>query len=544
MEVYRVWLVLVLCLCMQSISAQMYKWVDENGNVHFSDRPPPSENSSASQSSQSAEVKDTTKEEVRSSQVQQGERISDSFQYPPSILLQTRELLLERKFSLLNQRLAEYDHETSVDVTKEEILITAYRAFDNSDISLSAVLDDWVIATPDDYQPYLARSIYYQARGWSARGGKWASETEKEQFETMNAYFKKASDDLSVVYEKNRRSLVSYYSLIRMMKASSGNNKEVLKVLKSAIKVNPGTYYVRHMAMLSLVPRWGGSYKLMRTVSEEAKQHSDINPRLNHLEGIIYTDAGEVKRADKKYNEANALFDKALEFGEEARVLHARSHNNYRKKNYREALRDINRAIELNHEWGAYYHRRSRILGNMGNYRQALRDIDRALALEPDNKRYVESREWVSKKLKRIGYEQYKQHDPESSIETFTVAIRANPDDASLYYRRGRSLIEQNKFEAAIEDIKKAIELNPDDYEYYLLLDWLLAKQRDWDQIISYWDQYIARNPDYSRAYVERGGAYFHKGDMKTALEDAKRAADMGNVEGKEAYDRIKGRVQ
>lgn len=157
--------------------------------------------------------------------------------------------------------------------------------------------------------------MYNQAKGWYARGSKWASETEQKQFDEMDFYFKKVIHDLDVALKKNKQVLISYYALLSMMRTSA-DNKGILQVLQAALAINPNTYHVRRAAMYSL---------------------------------------------------------------------------------------------------------------------------------------------------------------------------------------------------------------------------WLLAKQRDWNQIIDYWDQHIARNPDDNRAYVERGGAYYHKGDMHSAVNDAKTAADMGNVEGKEA---------
>ena len=88
--------------------------------------------------------------------------------------------------------------------------------------------------------------------------------------------------------------------------------------------------------------------------------------------------------------------------------------------------------------------------------------------------------------------------------------------------------------------MKKAIALDPREFAYYLLMDRVLAKHKDWNRIIAYWDEYIQLNPTHSRAYVERGGAYFHKGDVKSAVRDAKIAADMGNLDGKQIYEKYK----
>jgi tetratricopeptide (TPR) repeat protein len=75
-------------------------------------------------------------------------------------------------------------------------------------------------------------------------------------------------------------------------------------------------------------------------------------------------------------------------------------------------------------------------------------------------------------------------------------------------------------------------------------VDWLLIKRNEYDQIISYWDEYIARHPDDSRAYLERGGTYYHKGDLREAVRNAKIAAGMGNAEAQQAYERFSRRLR
>lgn len=43
----RLWLLLLLLSSVQSVTADVYRWEDENGRVHFGDRPPASETAEA-----------------------------------------------------------------------------------------------------------------------------------------------------------------------------------------------------------------------------------------------------------------------------------------------------------------------------------------------------------------------------------------------------------------------------------------------------------------------------------------------------------------
>lgn len=111
-------------------------------------------------------------------------------------------------------------------------------------------------------------------------------------------------------------------------------------------------------------------------------------------------------------------------------------------------------------------------------------------------------------------------------------------------YWRGQSYCYLKKLDLALADFKKSIELNPRDYDSYISLDWVLCQSRQWDVIIDYWTKYLALEPKDGRAYRERGGTYYHKGDLRAALADAKQAADLGDEEGKRQYERLKNIVK
>ncbi len=112
---------------------------------------------------------------------------------------------------------------------------------------------------------------------------------------------------------------------------------------------------------------------------------------------------------------------------------------------------------------------------------------------------------------------------------------------SSWYEKRARAFIDQKDLNSALTEVKTAIELDPSSISHYLLIDWIIASQsQNWDEIIKYWNQYLNLKPEDGRAYLERGGAYFQKKDIISAVADAKRSADLGNAEGQKMYYRIK----
>jgi len=627
----------------QNAYAEVYKWVDEKGRVHFSGQPP---------LSQHAAVK---REKKPISSIKAGDDVSKP---PPtlfsqtspkpnrhpdtsSIILTLRGLLEKQQFSALNRILHEYQAAYEADISAEENLFTTYNAFDISDAAYQPLFQAWVAATPRSYQPYLARAKYYFRRGWASRGTKWASETDEDRFNEMNAYFSKALKDVEKTLSLNNKSIVPYSMLLRIAntqgrdgckllatpvknegernalirefrsgmrarkdecivllvlesedlekwtvagfnddeafqrESSNGSDDELtmelkkepvdeiritqlvvsrlgrpyeendtLNAMNAALHINPATYHVRAHYMNSLTPRWGGSYKAMQAFAQESLKYASKNPRLRMLEGLIYADAAGAQSLVKKYKDANALYTKALGYGANHQILMERGENNYRRERYEDALADLDRAIDIYQEDGEYYYWRSKTHSMLEQYDKAVGDIELASQLKPDDSSIQKQRQWLVTKLTYIGHELNQRRKSNAAIEKYDATLRLDPDNADVYYWRARAFLNKNQLDPARQDLEKAIVLDTNKFEYYKLIDWVLAQRRDWKQIIAYWDQYIALNPTDDRAYVERGGAYYHMGNMESAVNNAKIAADMGNPQGKEAYEKFRHRVE
>ncbi len=66
---------------------------------------------------------------------------------------------------------------------------------------------------------------------------------------------------------------------------------------------------------------------------------------------------------------------------------------------------------------------------------------------------------------------------------------------------------------------------------------------KKWDAIITHWNQFLELEPNHAKAYLERGDSYYHKGDLKSALLDDRKACDLGEQEACEKYQSLKARV-
>jgi len=537
MDIYKLSLIIFLSISMQNAFAKIYKWVDEEGNVQFSDRAPPSlrENFNFKKN----QTPDVKREQKISKPVLGEKRSINNKPFSENIILSIRMLLDGKKFLELNEALHAHQTVAEKNIYAEDALFTAYNAFEIKSRSYESIFNEWVNTTPDNYQPYLARARFYYRLAWEARGGKWASETKKDKLEIMKTYFSKSAEDIVQALKLYEKSMIAYSLLIGIYN-SIGKGNETELIVNKAIKFNSATFHVRRQYLRALTPRWGGSYEKMKLFVIDSMHYVNSNSKLKLLEGYIYLDLANLQQIIKKYSVAGEYYNKALEFGLNHKILKERGENSYRRENYKDALKDLNRAIQLYTEDADYYYWRSKTYRKLKEYANATTDIERAYELDPYDKYILSQRNWLASKMTYLAYQLSKKQKPTEAIEKYDVALNLDPTNADLHYRKARALIESNKHNQALDEIEQAIQINSDDINYYLLVDYILAKSRSWDKIISHWDNFIERNPNVSRAYVERGGSYYRKGDMKSAVRNAKIAADMGNIEGIEAYEKFK----
>lgn len=455
-----------------------------------------------------------------------------------SIKLNLRALLQEKQFDKLNQVLDDYQIASETNPEAERDLMTAYGAFEINISTHEALLDEWVNTTPDAYQAYIARARYHFRLATLARGTKWGSETTKEQITGMNRFFDRALSDLTKSRELNAKTILPYSTLISIANYQ-GEEDTITSLVRKALDISPTSHAIRARYLTTLLPRWGGSYAEMEVFIDESQTYASENPKLKWLKGLPYIDMANIQTRNGAYSRAEKLYTKALTYGEFHYFLKERGENYVRQEKYQEALQDMSRAIQLYPESREYYYWRSRAYIGLKDLNSVSADLDKLISLQLDGGYLQKEIEWLADTLILDGYNLGKKRQFDSALEYYKLAQTLTPKKASVYHRMARVYIDKNDLNSAHIELIKAIEIEPENFDYCHLMDWLLAKQQDWDQIIKYWDQYIKLVPDNSRAYVERGGAYYRKGDIRSAVSNAKIAADMGNIEGQQAYEKF-----
>lgn len=186
-----------------------------------------------------------------------------------------------------------------------------------------------------------------------------------------------------------------------------------------------------------------------------------------HPKDIRPLDAlGNILRAHERYDEALGYYTRAVELVDQPTernwaLFYSRGVCNERLKNWAEAEKDFNLALELNPE-------ESLILNYLGyswvdqgiNLKQAMAHIRKAVNLKPDDGYYVDS----------LGWAYYRLGNMPEAVRHLERAVELRPDDPVIndhlgdaYWRVGRTLEAKYQWEQALslepdDDTRKSVE--------------------------------------------------------------------------------------
>lgn len=447
-------------------------------------------------------------------------------------------LFESRKFSELSSLFKRYSQLTEQDIRWEFAIHDAFNVFNTSSSEYETLLDEWVQNSRNDWVPLLARAVHYDGLAWRARGGKWAKDTSEAQFRGMAEGFALASQDIRAALRIDPRIFYAYCILMKMNR-STGDQERGKLLVRKALEIAPASYLIRRQHMQLLLPRWGGSYEAMEKFAKDSMSYFGKNKLLNSLEGLIYWDKASVADDEGDHIKAIGLYKRSLSYGETWNTLYDLAWTRMYHREYKAARQIIDHAIAnlpklpdryigLRPDLSDAYKLRLRISVAQRNWEEALRDLDKIETARRQTKEIEEIRKRAGDHLISEGHAQFKK-DPNKAIKLYTLHLRFCPENAEAYCWRGIAYDQTGKSETAEADLRKAISLSPRLFVAYKGLDALLFKKKRLDEIIELWTRFIALEPSNADAYLERGGTYFHKGDIPSALGDAKRACELGN---------------
>jgi Tfp pilus assembly protein PilF len=117
--------------------------------------------------------------------------------------------------------------------------------------------------------------------------------------------------------------------------------------------------------------------------------------------------------------------------------------------NYRQAIEDYDRAIEIKPGYAEAYNNRGAAYNSLGNYGQAIENYNRAIEIKPG---YADS--YYNRGVTYTYLGNYKQ-----AIEDYNRAIEIKPGYADAYNNRGIIYLSQGNNERGCRDAQKACEM-------------------------------------------------------------------------------------
>jgi len=229
-------------------------------------------------------------------------------------------------FSALESQFEDMLQQYKEEMQCEQYLQASYNLFNSTNAISLDDLDLWVKKT-GSYVAFAARGIYKAQQGFKARGDEFdhfiAAPLSKKVAE-MQHWHQDAAKDLMTAVDKNPALMPAYAWMISIAKASSLPFTPK-QILQQAEAIDKRTFFVRYEYILSLQPRWGGSYEEMGRYAAQALKYNYLNPRLWTLQGEADADRADAKFAKGDHKSAIEFYTAALKFGDRTLWLNKRA---------------------------------------------------------------------------------------------------------------------------------------------------------------------------------------------------------------------------
>lgn len=153
------------------------------------------------------------------------------------------------------------------------------------------------------------------------------------------------------------------------------------------------------------------------------------------------------------------------------------------------------------------------------NFRQAIGEFSRAIEIEPNNSAAYTGR--------GVSYEMI--GDYRQAIDDFTDAIKLKPDSGVAYNGRGYSYLRTGNYLQAIGDYNRAIELKPDSSISYAGRGMSYQSIGNHRQAIGDFTRAIEIDPFNGDTFASRALSFLNTGNYQLAVNDYRVAARLGN---------------
>jgi tetratricopeptide (TPR) repeat protein len=184
------------------------------------------------------------------------------------------------------------------------------------------------------------------------------------------------------------------------------------------------------------------------------------------------------------------------------------------------ALKEIDKAIELDPKFVSAFFVRAIIRGKKGDTAGVLADYNKIIELDPAGPFLEVIYTNRSSILLQKG-------EIDLALEDLNKAISLKPKAAIIYIARAVARLQKGEMQGALADYEKSIELSPTFYAAFLGRGSFRFRDGDFDGALTDYNKAIELNSKQADLYVNRGIVRGMKKDFSGAIEDIKMGAEL-----------------
>tara|TARA_B100000787_G_scaffold140509_1_gene109511 strand:- start:15 stop:2387 length:2373 start_codon:yes stop_codon:yes gene_type:complete len=234
-----------------------------------------------------------------------------------------------------------------------------------------------------------------------------------------------------------------------------------------------------------------------------------------YLIGIMQFDEKNYEASINSITKSIELYD-----GDDKKFLSKKHTMRARAKYYKDddngALKDLEKAIELNPNDSFTFRFRAKVFNYLENYNAAIQDISKVIELDSESSDYV---------LRGENY--IKLNDYKKAIADFTKAIDMDPNLIVCYNKRGDAKYDLKDYTGALADYTKAIELDPKEANYFKRRGDAKNKLKDYTGALADFTKAKELDPEEAIYLGDRGRAKYNLKDYTGALADYTKAIEL-----------------
>ncbi|MBN8660713.1 MAG: tetratricopeptide repeat protein [Candidatus Obscuribacter phosphatis] len=321
----------------------------------------------------------------------------------------------------------------------------------------------------------------------------------------------KRSEEAKAIYErvladnKGKKDLESVVYLARANR-SLGLNKDAVYFLTMAIKLAPNQedlYEKRAYCYLAL-GRWDLAIADLNKLGKEPKP-----------EPMNYAILAYCHRCQRQYKEAVENYTKALELDPEFHQLYLERGRAYHAlQDHKNALNDFEKSIGADKENADAYREKAGVLLCLQMPKDALEQAKKAISLDPK----------VKDGYYTLGQANFGSQNYKEAIASMTKVIDADKEADQAFFWRGLAYRELRQYEEAVKDITAAIKLYQNEPKYFCARGAAQASLHNYQKAIADCTKSIALAPHRTHPYLTRGLSYARLGRYQLALKDLNQA--------------------